>query len=207
MKKKRTFLFFITPFLLSLCLVVLYNLNTNANLHVSSGTKKQLDDMIYMDLKCGRVVMKLFPKIAPLHVKRFKELVKSGFYDGLLFHRVIPGFVAQTGDPTGTGSGGSGKKLPLEPSSVSHVRGILSMARAAELDSADSQFFIVLADATFLDKQYTVFGKVVEGMDCVDKIKQGDEKNNGVVNNPDKIIKMTLAFDSEVSDAIKDSEK
>ncbi len=157
---------------------------------VESADKK---DLIYLDLKDGRVVIETLPQVAPKHVARIKELVKSGFYDGIVFHRVIDGFMAQTGDPLGNGSGGSGKKLSAEFNKTQHVRGTVSMARAQDPDSADSQFFICLADAHFLDGQYTAWGRVIEGMEFVDKIKKGDKARNGSVSNPDKIVKMSLA--------------
>ena len=155
------------------------------------------ENTIYLDLKDGRVVIELLPQVAPKHVARIKELVRQGFYDGIVFHRVIDGFMAQTGDPTGTGMGGSGKKLAAEFNTEPHVRGTVSMARAMDPNSADSQFFICFADARFLDRQYTVWGKVISGMEFVDKIKKGDSRQNGVVNNPDKIVKMQVATDAE----------
>ncbi len=164
---------------------------------VSQGEAKALDpeNTIYLDLKDGRVVIELRPDLAPNHVARIKELTRQGFYDGVVFHRVMDGFMAQTGDPTGTGMGGSGKKLKAEFSSAPHIRGTLSMARANDPDSADSQFFICFAPAQFLDRQYTVWGRVVEGMEFVDMIKKGDHSRNGQVTNPDKIIKMQVAAD------------
>ena len=153
------------------------------------------ENTLYLDLKDGRVVIEMFPNVAPKHVARIKELVRQGFYDGIVFHRVIDGFMAQTGDPTGTGMGGSGKKLPAEFNSEPHVRGTASMARAMDPNSADSQFFICFADARFLDRQYTVWGKVTSGMEFVDKIKKGDSRQNGTVTNPDKIVKMQVAAD------------
>jgi peptidylprolyl isomerase len=147
-----------------------------------------------MDLKDGRVVIALRPDLAPNHVQRIKELAAEGFYDGVVFHRVIPGFMAQGGDPTGSGTGGSSKpNLKAEFSDEKHLRGVCSMARSSSPDSANSQFFICLADAPWLDRQYTVWGQVVEGMEHVDAIKQGDEANNGSVKNPDKIVKMSVA--------------
>ncbi|MEI8103245.1 MAG: peptidylprolyl isomerase [Chlorobium sp.] len=148
---------------------------------------------IYLDLPAGRVVIEMLPALAPRHVNRIKELTRKGFYDGLAFHRVIPGFMAQTGDPTGNGSGGSGQKLKSEFSREPHLRGTLSMARASDPNSADSQFFICFAPAPFLDGQYTVWGRVVSGMEFVDKIKAGSESNNGAVSNPDRIVRMKLA--------------
>ena len=155
------------------------------------------ENTLYLDLKDGRVVIELLPKAAPKHVARIKELARQGFYDGIVFHRVIDGFMAQTGDPLGTGMGGSGKKLAAEFNSEPHVRGTVSMARAMDPNSADSQFFICFADARFLDRQYTVWGKVVSGMEFVDKIKKGDPNRNGVVYNPDKIVKMQVAADEK----------
>jgi peptidylprolyl isomerase len=156
-----------------------------------------LENTIYLDTKDGRVTIELLPEKAPQHVKRIKELTREGFYNGVVFHRVIDGFMAQTGDPTGTGSGGSSKSdLKAEFNDISHKRGIVSMARAGSPNSANSQFFITLADSTFLDRQYTVFGKVTSGMDVVDKIKKGDKGDNGAVTSPDKIVKMTVAADA-----------
>jgi len=155
------------------------------------------ENTLYLDLKDGRVVIEMRPDLAPNHVARIKELARQGFYDGIVFHRVIEGFMAQTGDPTGTGSGGSGKKLKAEFNNEPHVRGTLSMARTPDPNSADSQFFIVFQPAPFLDKQYTVWGKVVEGMEFVDKIKKGDQARNGIVQSPDKIVKMQVAADAK----------
>lgn len=135
----------------------------------------------------GPVVIRTRPDLAPNHVARIVELAGEGFYDGVPFHRVIEGFMAQTGDPTGTGMGGSGKHLKAEFNAGKHVRGTCSMARAQNPDSGDSQFFICFADAPFLDGQYTVWGEVVEGMDNVDQIKRGEP-----VRDPDKITKMTV---------------
>lgn len=154
-----------------------------------------LENTLNMQLKDGTVVIELRPDLAPNHVKRIKELARKGFYDGIVFHRVIAGFMAQTGDPTGTGTGGSGQNLKAEFSKEPHVRGIVSMARAASHDSADSQFFIVLEDAHHLDGQYTVFGKVISGMEFVDKIKKGNAGAGGQVTDPDKIISLKVAAD------------
>ena len=142
----------------------------------------------------GPVVIRMRPDLAPNHVAHIKKLVGEGFYDGIVFHRVIEGFMAQTGDPTGTGMGGS--KLPNIPAEFSQAqfrRGTLGMARSQLPNSANSQFFICYGDASFLNGQYTVWGEVVSGMEHVDKIKKGDQRNNGSVTNPDKIVKMTLA--------------
>jgi len=145
-------------------------------------------EYLVLTLKTGDVKIELRPDLAPNHVARIKELAGQKFYDGVVFHRVIEGFMAQGGDPTGTGSGGSGKNLNAEFNQEKHTRGTVSMARAASENSADSQFFIVLADAPHLDGQYTLWGKVVSGMEHVDQIKKGDAFNNGLVSNPDKII-------------------
>jgi Peptidyl-prolyl cis-trans isomerase (rotamase) - cyclophilin family len=163
------------------------------------GEAKALDpeNTLYLDLKDGRVVIELRPDLAPNHVARIKELTRQGFYDGVVFHRVIDGFMAQTGDPTGTGTGGSGKKLKAEFSAEPHVRGTVSMARTPDPNSADSQFFICFGPASFLDKQYTVWGKVVEGMEFVDNIKKGSQARNGQVSDPDKIVKMQVAADAK----------
>jgi peptidylprolyl isomerase len=152
-------------------------------------------EQLYMDLKDGRVVIELRPDLAPKHVERIKELTAEGFYDGVVFHRVIPDFMAQTGDPTGTGTGRSEKpNLKAEFSNERHVRGTLSMARSASPDSANSQFFICFGDTPWLDGKYTVWGKVVSGMEHIDAIKKGDERNNGAISGePDKIVKMSLA--------------
>ncbi|NJM29808.1 MAG: peptidylprolyl isomerase [Rhizobiales bacterium] len=158
-----------------------------------------LENILYLDLANhkgaakGRVTIKLRPDLAPGHVARIKELARDGFYDGVVFHRVIDGFMAQGGDPTGTGTGGSKKpNLKQEFSREPHVRGVCSMARSQSPDSANSQFFICFDDATFLDKQYTVWGQVTEGMDHVDTIKRGEP-----VREPDKIAKMQVAADAK----------
>ncbi len=157
-----------------------------------------LENTIYLELKDGRVVIELLPALAPNHVGRIKELAREKFYDGLKFHRVIDGFMVQTGDPRGDGTGGSDKPdLRAEFSSEPHVRGIASMARAQDPHSANSQFFIVLADSNFLDGQYTVWGRVVSGMEFVDRIKKGDRARNGVVVDPDRIGTMRVAADVE----------
>ena len=141
----------------------------------------------------GRVTIELRPDLAPGHVAQIKALAREGFYDNVVFHRVIEGFMAQGGDPTGTGTGGSKKpNLRQEFSKEPHVRGTCSMARSQSPDSANSQFFICFGDAGFLDKQYTVWGKVIEGMDIVDTIKRGEP-----VREPDKIAKMQVAADAK----------
>jgi peptidylprolyl isomerase len=146
------------------------------------------EDTMILETTKGKVVIAMRPDLAPGHVARIKELVRQGFYDGIVFHRVIDGFMAQTGCPHGTGTGGSGQKLKAEFNAEPHVRGVCSMARAQDPNSGDSQFFICFDDATFLDRQYTAWGKVIEGMENVDKIKRGEP-----VRDPDKIIKATMA--------------
>jgi Peptidyl-prolyl cis-trans isomerase (rotamase) - cyclophilin family len=154
------------------------------------------ENTLIMTLKDGDVVIELLPQVAPQHVARLKELSREGFYDGVVFHRVIDGFMAQTGDPTGTGMGGSQlPDLPAEFSQEPHIRGAVSMARAQNPNSANSQFFIVFDEARFLDNQYSLFGRVIDGMEHVDSIKKGDQRANGQVNDPDKIIKMIVAAD------------
>lgn len=154
-----------------------------------------LENTLYLELKDGRVTIALRPDLAPNHVSRIKELARQNFYDGLKFHRVIEGFMAQTGDPRGDGTGGSGQNLKAEFSDAPHVRGTCSMARAQNPNSADSQFFICFADARFLDGQYTVWGEVTEGMEHVDAIKRGDQARNGSVTDPDRIVSLRVAAD------------
>jgi len=145
------------------------------------------DNTLVLETTQGRVAIAMRPDLAPNHVARIRELVSDGFYDGLVFHRVIDGFMAQTGCPQGTGTGGSGRKLKAEFSKEKHVRGTVSMARAQNPDSADSQFFICFADSPWLNGQYTVWGQVTQGMENVDKIKRGEP-----VSNPDRIISAKL---------------
>ncbi len=154
------------------------------------------ENILYLDLKDGRVTIEMYPEKAPNHVARIKELVKEGFYDGIVFHRVIDGFMAQTGDPTGTGMGGSGQNLDAEFNELPHKRGTVSMARAQHPDSADSQFFICFKDCNWLDGQYTVWGQVIDGMEHVDNIKKG-APYSGEVEDPDIIVKMIMASDEE----------
>jgi cyclophilin family peptidyl-prolyl cis-trans isomerase len=154
-------------------------------------------EYLMLDLKDGPVKIKLRSDLAPGHVERVKELAGQGFYDGVVFHRVIPGFMAQTGDPTGTGSGGSDlPDLKAEFSGEKHTRGTVSAARTANPNSANSQFYICFDDAPWLDRQYSVWGEVIEGMDNVDKIKKGGEHNNGTISGaPDKILKARIESD------------
>jgi cyclophilin family peptidyl-prolyl cis-trans isomerase len=155
------------------------------------------ENTLYIDLKDGRVVIEMRPDLAPNHVKQIKKLAREGKYDGVVFHRVIEGFMAQTGDPTGTGSGGMGEPLKAEFSKEPHVRGSVSMARTNDPNSARSQFFIVFKDSNFLDGQYTVWGKVVSGMEFVDKIKRGAAGSGAVAAPADKMIKVQVAADAK----------
>jgi peptidylprolyl isomerase len=155
-------------------------------------------DTIDMKTKYGDVIIKLLPDIAPKHVKQIQTLVARHFYDGLKFHRVIPGFMAQTGDPKGDGTGGSDlPNIPLEASATPFKAGTVGMARSQDPDSANSQFFICTGDAPFLNGSYTVFGEVVSGMDAIDKLKHGTQENNGAVKNPDRIVSMRFAPDTK----------
>ena len=150
------------------------------------------ENTLILVLEAGPVTIKLRPDLAPKHVERIKSLARKGFYDGVVFHRVIPGFMAQGGDPTGTGSGGSKEAdLPAEFSKEPHVRGVCSMARTANPNSANSQFFICFDDARFLDSQYTVWGEVTDGMDHVDALPKGEPPRS-----PGKIVSMKVAADS-----------
>ena len=157
------------------------------------------ENTLHLELSTGKVVVELLPNLAPKHVERIKELTRSGFYDGIVFHRVIDGFMAQTGDPTGTGQGGSDKPdLKAEFTDYMYKRGTLGMARTNNPDSANSQFFICFTDdgCTFLTGQYTVFGQVTEGMEAVDKVAKGEPPSN-----PDKIVKATVAADAAKAEA------
>jgi len=149
------------------------------------------ENTITLETTYGPVVIKLMPDVAPKHVEQIKTLTRRGYFDGLIFHRVIDGFMAQTGDPTGTGTGGSDlPNIPAEFNSTNFGRGAVGMARSSNPDSANSQFFICFTDCSFLNKQYTVWGQVVEGMQFVDQIKRGEPPAN-----PDKIVKMTVLAD------------
>ncbi|PRD41404.1 peptidylprolyl isomerase [Phyllobacterium phragmitis] len=167
------------------------------------------ENTLVLTLKDGDVVIALRPDLAPKHVAQIKALVREGAYDHVAFHRVIPGFMAQTGDvqygnstkgfdAARVGTGGSSKAdLPAEFSKEPFVRGTVGMARSANPDSANSQFFIMFGDGAFLNGQYTVVGQVVSGMDVVDKIKKGDEANNGAVKDPDEIVKAVIQADKK----------
>jgi len=152
---------------------------------------KDAENTLLMETSKGPIVIEMKPDLAPGHVARIKELVRDGFYDGIVFHRVIDGFMAQTGCPQGTGTGGSGQKLQAEFSQEKHVRGTCSMARAMDPNSGDSQFFICFTDAPWLDGQYTVWGQVIDGMDNVDQIKRGEP-----VVDPDNIVSLKVAADA-----------
>ncbi len=154
------------------------------------------ENTLVLEIEHGTVVIEMLPEVAPKHVARIRELTREGFYDGIVFHRVMEGFMAQTGDPTGTGTGGSGQNIDAEFSSEPYLRGTLGMARSSSPNSADSQFFITFAPARFLDNQYTVWGRVIEGMDAVDKIKKAPAgSQGGTVDAPDKIIRMRVKAD------------
>ena len=171
-----------------LCLTVVLSLSASA-------FAADKENTLYIDLKDGRVVIEMRPDLAPKHVAQIKKLVRAGKYDGVVFHRVIAGFMAQTGDPDGTGMGGMGDPLPAEFSKEPHVRGTVSMARTSDPNSARSQFFICFAPTSSLDGQYTVWGKVVSGMEFVDKIKKGAPGSGAVSAPQDKMIKVRVAAD------------
>jgi peptidylprolyl isomerase len=163
---------------------------------MAHATASDPENILQMDLPFGRVMIQLLPDVAPKHVERIKKLTREGFYDGVVFHRVIDGFMAQTGDPTGTGTGGSKyPDLPAEFNSTNFGRGTVGMARTNDPNSANSQFFICFNDCSFLNGQYTVWGQVTEGMDVVDKIAKGEPPSK-----PDKIIKMRVLADTLTAD-------
>ena len=173
---------------------------TAAHLLLAAPAFAQADpeNTLLMQLESGTVTISLRPDIAPAHAERLRTLTREGFYDGVVFHRVIDGFMAQTGDPTGTGMGGSDKPdLPAEFSDVPFTRGVVGMARAQDPNSANSQFFIMYGETPQLNGQYTVVGEVVEGMEAVDALEKGPPEQNGTVANPDKIISMKVAADAQ----------
>lgn len=179
-------------FLVATINLAIFNMNSS---HAQKPKMQNSENLLYIDLNQGRIVIQMLPEIAPAHVERVKKLARQKFYDGVVFHRVIDGFMAQTGDPTGTGMGGS--KMPdlrAEFSDEPHIRGAVSMARATDPNSANSQFFIVTKDSRFLDGQYTIWGRVIKGMELVDKIKKG-EGRNGEVSNPDAMLRVRVASD------------
>lgn len=164
---------------------------------MTTATAATPENTLYLDLKDGRVTIEMFEDKAPGHIERIKELVREGYYDGKLWHRVIDGFMAQTGSPNGDGVGGSDKPdLKAEFNDVKHVRGVVSMARTSNPNSANAQFFIMLDDAPHLDRQYTAWGRVIDGMEHVDALKKGDQYDNGSVEDPDTIVKATIAADA-----------
>ena len=166
-------------------------------LGLSTARAADPDNTLVMELPWGNVVIEMLPDLAPKHVARIKELVRKGFYDGTPFHRVIDGFMAQGGDPTGTGTGGSGQHLVAEFTGVHFTRGVVGMARSTLPNSADSQFFIMLGSSPALDGKYTVWGQVIEGMENVDKITKGSQSDNGRVERPDRIVHMYIASDKK----------
>jgi len=180
--------------LFSLLAIGILAMTISAN---DAGAAADPENVLVLELKDGIVRIELLPDLAPQHVEQIKALTRRGFYDGIVFHRVIDGFMAQTGDPTGTGRGGSDlPDLPAEFSAEPFERGVVGMARSQSPNSGNSQFFITLAPARFLDKQYTVWARVIEGMDFVDMIKKaprGDQ--SGTVRDPDKIISLRVAAD------------
>ncbi|MGM0560671.1 MAG: peptidylprolyl isomerase [Pseudomonadota bacterium] len=156
------------------------------------------ENVLVMDLKDGRILIEMLPEVAPAHIEQIRKLVRDGFYDGLKFHRVIDGFMAQTGDPTGTGRGGSElPDLEAEFSDRPFKRGTVGMARSQDPDSANSQWFITFERAPWLDGEYTVWGEVRQGMPLVDEIKKGDQQRGGTVDNPDEIVRMRVLSDIE----------
>ena len=181
------------------CGVAAFTMASAAAQDVQPASPPVLDpqNTVYLDLNSGRVVIRLRPDLAPKHVARVKQLCREGFYDGTPFHRVIDGFMAQGGDPTGTGEGGSKyPNLPAEFSNEAHfLRGTVGAARSQDPDSANSQFFIMFAPGPSLDGSYTIWGNVVSGMENVDKIKHGNGDDNGRVETPDRIIHMRVASD------------
>lgn len=180
------------PVVVAMAAICLFNPSlVKAQTMTSSSTTTSPENTINLDTTYGRVVIELFPDVAPKHVEQIKTLTRKGFYNGIIFHRVIEGFMAQTGDPTGTGMGGSDlPNVPAEFNNKNFGRGAVGMARSASPDSGNSQFFICFDDCSFLNGQYTVWGQVVSGMEFVDKIKRGEPPAN-----PDKIVKMTVAAD------------
>ena len=183
--------------ILALGLLAVFPTPTQADGHMNTDENEAMDkdNTLYMDIKGGRVVIRMRPDLAPKHVARIKELVREGFYDGLTFHRVIPGFVAQGGDPLGNGTGGSGVNIPAEFSQAKHKRGTVAMARSQNPNSADSQFYIAYADLPSLDGQYTIWGEVTKGMHLVDRIRPGEGANGTVLSKPTIIERMQVAAD------------
>ncbi len=176
---------------LMICLCALVMALTAAPVAVLAD--EAVSNILVVETTKGKFRIEMRPDLAPKHVARIKELVAAKFYDGSKFHRVIEGFMAQTGDPSGTGSGGSGQRIPAEFNAAPHLRGTVSMARASDPNSADSQFFICYDAAPSLNNNYTVWGQVISGMEVVDKLNKGPSENNGIVPNPDKILRIRFA--------------
>ena len=180
-----------------LLLVLIFSAMT-AGSAVAQGSSLDKENILYIDTKDGRIAIQLRPDLAPGHVARIKKLAREGFYDGVVFHRVLDGFMAQTGDPQGTGHGGSKyPDLKAEFSNAKFKRGAVGAARTGDPNSANSQFFIVLDEASHLNGQYTLWGEVIRGMDRVDAVKKGDRRRNGVVDNPDRMLKVKVAADAK----------
>jgi peptidylprolyl isomerase len=193
----RIFLFLKASLKVSLAATLLAIL-TLGIAQAQSGATLDPQNTLYLDTKDGRVVIALRPDLAPKHVEQIKTLTKRGFYNGVVFHRVIEGFMAQTGDPTGTGAGRSDlPNIPAEFSSTPYKRGSVGMARSSEPNSANSQFYLCYDGCSSLTGQYTLFGEIVSGMEFVDKIKKGDSRMNGTVSSPDRIVKMQLMSDAK----------
>lgn len=186
---------FSVRFLAVLGLALLFALPAPAQSQAGPAPDDDPENVLLVTLKDGVVVIQMRPDLAPNHVRRIKQLVRKKFYDGVPFHRVIPGELAQTGDPTGTGAGGSGQMIPGEFSHEHHVRGTVSMARAEDVDSADSQWFICLRPLPGLDGGYTIWGKVIRGMEFVNHIKTGSSDEDGRVSDPDRILTMRVEAD------------
>ena len=178
-----------------------------AGIAFAQGAAPDKENILYIDTKDGRIAIQLRPDLAPGHVARVKKLAREGFYDGLVFHRVLDGFMAQTGDPQGTGAGGSKyPDLKAEFSQEPFKRGTVGAARTQNPNSANSQFFIVLDEASHLNGQYTLWGEVIRGMERVDAIKKGDRRRNGLVTNPDKMVKVTVAADAKDHSVLQEPE-
>lgn len=197
---KHRNLLYIILFITMSCVSIIQSI-FYGNVEADPKVKSELENTIYLKTDLCDIKIKLLPNVAPNHVKNIKELARKKFYDGLLFHRVIKGFMVQAGGKVDNMNYGSNKKIKAEFSKMKHVRGVVSMARSMDPDSASSQFFIVTQDSPFLDGQYSIFGIVSDGMDCVDKIKIGDPNNNGYVNNPTKIKSIKVAIDAEIENA------
>ena len=187
-----------------LLLVLIFSAMT-AGSAVAQGASLDKENILYIDTKDGRIAIQLRPDLAPGHVARVKKLAREGFYDGVVFHRVLDGFMAQTGDPQGTGLGGSKyPDLKAEFSNAKFKRGAVGAARTGDPNSANSQFFIVLDEASHLNGQYTLWGEVIRGMDRVDAVKKGDRRRNGVVDNPDRMLKVKVAADAKDHSVLKE---